>query len=118
MSIEFLGIHVFSSSFVSAVFELGNKFYVLRGAEGEKGSKLYNNPGSSLLRGMGGSPPPVKYLLIWSHHLEKSLPPQPSFNSLPTKSHFPLPNRYKFSSYTPINLPILAVVIAPLPLFI
>ena len=75
MSIEFLGIHVFSSSFVSAVFELGNKFYVLKGAEGEKGSKLYNNPGSSLLRGMGGSPPPVKYLLIWSHHLEKSLPP-------------------------------------------
>ena len=112
MSIEFLGIHVFSSSFVSAVFELGNKFYVLRGAEGEKGSKLYNNPGSSLLRGMGGSPPPVKYLLIWS------LPPQPSFSSLPTKSHFPHPNRYKFSSYTPINLSILAVVIAPLPLFI
>ena len=56
MSIEFLGIHVFSSSFVSAVFELGNKFYVLRGAEGEKGSKLYNNPGSSLLRGMGEAP--------------------------------------------------------------
>ena len=66
---------MFSSSFVSVVFEFGSKFHILRDAEGEKGSRLFNNPGFSLLSGVGGSPPPVKYSLIWLHQVEKSLLP-------------------------------------------
>ena len=91
ISIDFLGIHVFSSSFVSAVFELGNKFYILRDAEEGKGSRLFNNPGFSLVSGMGGSPPPVKYSLIWLQQVEKSLLPSQVLIVSRPKVTFPSP---------------------------